>query len=134
MCRVYTPGDIFRATGRHWALDDNSHSVLVKMTEEWEYRIRQSEALREEAIELNLRAPKSRAIGMSRSDMDEIRIALYRIREENNRIRIRINRSYFKRRTQELLEDGDERQARFYNSILHSNECTSDIEISDEEK
>ena len=119
MCRVYTPGDIFRATGRHWALDDdlsypidpgqhNSHSILVKMTEEWEYRIRQSEALREEAIELNLRAPKSRAIGMSRSDMDEIRIALYRIREENNRIRIRINRSYFKRRTQELLEDGDE--------------------------
>ena len=71
---------------------------------------------------------------MSRSDMDEIRIALYRIREENNRIRIRINRSYFKRRTQELLEDGDERQARFYNSIVHSNECTSDIEISDEEK
>ena len=50
MSRVYTLGDIFRATGRHWALDDdfsypidpgqhNSHSVLVKMTEEWEYRI-----------------------------------------------------------------------------------------------
>ena len=48
---------------------------------------------------------------MSRSDMDEIRNALYRIREENNRIRICINRLYFKRRTQELLEDGDERQA-----------------------
>ena len=44
MCRVYTPGDLFRATGRHWALDDdfsypidpaqyNSHVVLVKMIE-----------------------------------------------------------------------------------------------------
>ena len=70
---------------------------------------------------------------MSRSDMDEIRNALYHIREENNCIRIHINRSYFKRRTQELLEDGDERQARFYNSIVHSIECSSDIEISDDE-
>ena len=98
MSRVYSPIDIFRATGCHWALDDdfsypidpgqhNSHSVLVKMTEEWEYRIRQSEALREEAIELTLRVPKARAIGMRRCEMDEIRNALYRIREKNNHIK-----------------------------------------------
>ena len=46
MSRVYSPGDILRATGRHWALDDdfsypmdpsqhNSHSVLATMNEEW---------------------------------------------------------------------------------------------------
>ena len=48
MCRVYSPGDIFRATGHHWALDDdfsypmehNSHAVLVKIIEEWQYRLR----------------------------------------------------------------------------------------------
>ena len=65
--------------------------------------------------------------------MDEIRNALYRIREENNRIMLRINREFFKQRTRELLEDGNERPARLYNSIVHSNEYTSDIEISDEE-
>ena len=65
--------------------------------------------------------------------MDEIRNALYRIREENNCIKICINREFFKRQTRELLEDGDERQARFYNSIVHSIECSSDIKISYEE-
>ena len=52
---------------------------------------------------------------MTRCDMDEIRNALYHIREENNRIMIRINREFFKRRIRELLEDGNERQARLYN-------------------
>ena len=119
MSRVYTPGDIFRAIGRHWALDDdfshpidpgqhNSHLVLVKMIEEWEYRIRQSKALRKDAIELTLRVPKARAITMRRCQMDEIRNALYRIREENNHIMICINREFFKQRSQELLEDSNE--------------------------
>ena len=51
MSRVYYPGDIFRATGHHWALDDdfsypmdpgqhNSHAVMVKMIEEWKDRLR----------------------------------------------------------------------------------------------
>ena len=144
MSRVYYPGDIFRATGRHWALDDdfsypmdpgqhNSHAVMVKMNEEWQYRLRQSQALREEAIELNIRVPKARAIGMTRCNMDEIRNALYRIREENNRIMIRLNRHFFTRRTRELLEDGDARQASLYNSFINSKEHESDIEISDEE-
>ena len=111
----------------------NSHAFLVKMIEEWEFHIRQSKVLWEESIERTLRVPKAQAIGMRRCDMDEIRNALYRIREENNHIMICINREYFKRRTRELLEDGDERQARLYNLIVHSNECTSNIEISDEE-
>ena len=108
MSRVYSPGDIFRATGRHWALDDdflypldpgqhNSHRVLVKLNEEWVFRERQLHALREQAMEINVRVPKARAIVMRRGDMNEIRNALYRICEENNRILIRINRELFKR-------------------------------------
>ena len=73
----------------------NSHSVLVKMIEEWEYCLQQSEALWEEAIELTLHVPKAQAIGMRQSDMDEIRNTLYRIREENNHIKICINRELF---------------------------------------
>ena len=84
-------------------------------------------------MEINLRVPKARAIVMRKGDMNEIHNALYRMREENNRILIRINRELFKRRTRELLEDGDEGHARLYNSFVHSVECTSDIEISDEE-
>ena len=119
MSRVYSLGDIFRATGRHWALQDdfsysmdpgkhNSHAVLVKMIEEWEFCLRQFEALQEEAIKLTLRVPKAWAIVITRCDMEEICNALYHIREENNRIMIRINREFFKRRTRELLEDDDE--------------------------
>ena len=51
MSRVYSLGDIFRATGRHWVLQDDfsysmdpgkhkSHTVLVKIIEEWEFRLR----------------------------------------------------------------------------------------------
>ena len=51
MSRVYSVGDIFRSTGCHWALDNdfsypmdlgqhNSHAVLVKMIEEWQYHLR----------------------------------------------------------------------------------------------
>ena len=53
---MYSLGDIFQATGRHWALDDdflypldpgqhNSHGFLVKLNEEWVYHQRQSDAL-----------------------------------------------------------------------------------------
>ena len=45
---------------------------------------------------------------------------------------IRLNRHFFTRRTRELLEDGDERQASLYNSFINSKEHESDIEISDE--
>ena len=111
----------------------NRHAVLVKMIEEWEFRIRQSEALREEAIELNILVLKARAIRMTKYNMDEIRNALYRIREENNCIMIRLNRHFFNRRTRELLKDGDARQASLYNSFINSKEHESDIEISYEE-
>ena len=37
----------------------NSHVVLVKMIEDWQYSLRQTEVLWEEAIELNLRVPKA---------------------------------------------------------------------------
>ena len=51
MSRVYSPGDIFWATVHHWALDcdfsypmdpgkHKSHTVLVKIIEEWEFRLR----------------------------------------------------------------------------------------------
>ena len=103
------------------------------MIEEWQFRLRQSEALWEEAIELNICVPKARAIGMIRCNMDEIRNALYHIREENNRIMIRLNKHFFTRRTRELLEDGDARQASLYNSFINSKEHESDIEISYEE-
>ena len=106
MSGVYSARDIFRATGRHWALDDdflypldpgqhNSHRVLVKLNEEWVFRERQSHALREQAMEINICVPKARAIVMRRGDMNEIHNALYQMCEENNRI----NRELFKRRT-----------------------------------
>ena len=70
---------------------------------------------------------------MTRCNMDEIRNALYRIREENNRIMIRLNRHFFNRHTRKLLEDGNTRQTSLYNSFINSKEHESDIEISDEE-
>ena len=104
------------------------------MIEEWQYHLWQFEALREEAIEINVHEPKARATRMRRCNMDEIWNALYHIREENNRIKIRLDRHFFTQRTRELLEDGDERQAIYYNSFLHSKEYESDIEISYEER
>ena len=108
MSGVYSPGDIFRAIGRHWALDDdflypldpgqhNSHGVLVKLNEEWVYHERQSHVLWEQATKINICVPKAQAIRMRLCDMNKIRNALYRIRVENNHILIRINREFFKK-------------------------------------
>ena len=106
---------------------------MSKMIEEWHFQIRQSEALCEEAIELRLQAPKARALEMAKSDLTEIRSALYCIREENNYLKIILNREYFRRHVQEFVNDGNERQTNIFSSILYSHECSSDIEISDEE-
>jgi hypothetical protein len=64
----YTPGDIFRAIGRHWASEDefrylmdpnlrDSGQVLNTMTQEWSFMVTQSEDLYNQMIRHGLVVP-----------------------------------------------------------------------------
>ena len=63
--------------------------------EEWSFHIHQANDFRVEVRSYNIPIPRALAIDMLRSDVHILRKALYRIREENNRIKIYINRYYF---------------------------------------
>ncbi|KAL2329825.1 hypothetical protein Fmac_017406 [Flemingia macrophylla] len=66
---------------------------MNEYNKEWEYRISQSETLRHRIRELDIAAPKNRAITLPRDTAAQIEIAVNTIRHENNQMQIRINKS-----------------------------------------
>ena len=70
---------------------------------------------------------------MPRDTIDELRKALNRIREENNRMKIRLNRYRAQVEIRELVEGGWYKHAQFMQSLLADPIYQSDMEMSDEE-
>jgi hypothetical protein len=140
----YTPGDIFRAMGRHWAGEDefrypmdpnlrDSGQVLNTMTQEWSFMVTQSEDLYNQMIRYGLAVPHRVATNMQRDSIHRLRMALNRIREENNRMLIRLNRYGLQVRIRELRMYGDYQEARNMEWCLSQKENLSDVDMSDEE-
>ena len=140
----FTAGDIFRAMGRYWALEDefrypldpnlrDSPRVVNRMREEWSFLVTQSDEFCKEMIRYGVKVPHQIATKMPIDTIDGLRSALNRIREENNRIKIRLNRYYLQNEIRESHMYGDHQQARVMEWCLSQKENLSDVEMSDEE-
>ena len=86
----YTPDDIFRAMGHHWAGEDefrypmdpnlrDNGQVLNTMTQEWSFMVTQSEDLYNQMIRHGLAVPHRVATNMQRDSIHGLRMALNRI-------------------------------------------------------
>ena len=70
---------------------------------------------------------------MPRDTIDELRKALNHIREENNQMKIHLNRYWTQVEIRELMERKLYKQARYMQSLLAINIYQSNVETSDEE-
>ena len=70
---------------------------------------------------------------MPRDMIDELHKALNRIREENNRMKIRLNRYRTQVEIRESVEGGWYEHTQFMQSLLADPIYQSDVEMSDEE-
>lgn len=141
---TYTPGDIFRAMGRNWVCEDefryslnpnNRYSTLsvATMQREWEWRTRTLDICVEQCQTNGLRVPKQRAKFMLRNTPQELEAALFRAREEENRMRLRVRRHSLAADARMFAEDGDILQARQFHQWSISPDIQSDCDMSDED-
>ena len=88
--------------GRCWVLEDefnypinlnlrNSTYVHNTMRQEWAWLFCEQQMFYDELVGFKLPVPRQFALQMSRDAIDKLRKALNRIREENNRMKIRLN-------------------------------------------
>ncbi|KAK9993542.1 hypothetical protein SO802_023245 [Lithocarpus litseifolius] len=128
--QLYRPHDVFTAMGRCWVLEDefsypinpnlrNSAYVHNTMRQEWAWLFREQEMFYDEL--------------MPRDTIEELHKALNRIREENNRMKIRLNRYRTQVEIRESVEGGWYEHAQFMQSLLADPIYQSDVEMSDEE-
>ncbi|KAK9998181.1 hypothetical protein SO802_017784 [Lithocarpus litseifolius] len=100
---IYRPRDVFTMMGRCWVLEDeinnpidlnlrNSERVHNTMRQDWAWLLHEQEMFYDELVGYKLLVPWQLALQMPRDTIDELRKALNRIREENNRMKIHLNR------------------------------------------
>ena len=87
----------------------------------------------DELIGFKLPVPRQLASQMPRDTIDELCKALNRIREENNQMKIRLNRYRTQIEIRESVEEGWYEHAQFMQSLLADPIYQSDVEMSDEE-
>ena len=99
----YKPHNVFTVMGRCWVLEDefsypinpnlrNSAQVHNTIRAEWDWLLYEQEMFYDEIVRYKLPVPRWLASQMLRDTIDELRRALCCIREENNRMKIRLNR------------------------------------------
>ena len=100
--QLYRPHDVFIAMGCCWVLEDefsypinpnlrNSAYIHNIMRQEWAWLFHEHQMFYDELVDFKLPRPRRLASQMPRDTIDELCKALNRIREENNRIKIRLN-------------------------------------------
>ena len=87
----------------------------------------------DELVGYKLPMPRRLASQMLRDTIDKLPKALNRIREENNRMKIRLNRYRTQVEIRESVEGGWYKHAQFMQSLLVDPIYQLDVEISDEE-
>ena len=142
--QLYRPHDVFTAMGRYWVLEDefsypinryllNSAYVHNTMRQEWAWLFREQQLFYDELIGFKLPVPRWLASQMPRDTIDELRKALNCIREENNRMKICLNRYRTQIEIRESVEEGWYEHAQLMQSLLADLIYQSDVEMSDEE-
>ena len=84
-------------------------------------------------VGFKLPVPRQFTLQMPKDTIDELRKALNHIREENNRMKIRLNRYRTQVEIRESVEGGWYEYAQFMISLLADPIYQSDVEMSDEE-
>ena len=142
--QLYRSHDVFTAMGRCWVLEDefsypinqnlrNSAYVHNTMRQEWAWLFREQQMFYDELVGLKLSVPQQLASQMPRDTIDELRKALNHIREENNRMNIRLNRYHTQIEIRESVEEGWYEHAQFMQLLLADPIYQSDVKMSDEE-
>ena len=140
----YTSGDIIRATGRKWFCDDDfrysmdpnlrySRGSVITMHKEWELFVGCLQICVAQCQEHGVRVTKQRAIHMQRDTPQQLELALFRAREEENRMRMCLNRMDLQTKYREFAEDGDHHNARMYHHFATSPDYIFDCYLSDDE-
>ena len=140
---IYRPYNVFTTMGRCWVLEDefsypinpnlrNSAYIHNIMGQEWAWLFREQQMFYDELVGFKLLVPRRLASQMPRDSIDELRKALNRIREENNQMKIRLNRYRTQVEIRELMEGGWYEHAQFIQSLLADPIYQSYVEISDE--
>ena len=99
----------------------------------WDWLLREQEMFYDEMVSYKLPVPRRLASQMSRDTIDELRRALCRIREENNWMKIRLNRYRTQVEIQESVECKLYKHAQYIQSLLVVDIYQLDMEMSDEE-
>ena len=127
--QFYRPHDVFTAMGRCWVLEDvfsysinpnmrNSAYIHNTMRQEWAWLFREQQMFYDELVGFKLPMPWRLASQMPRDTIDELCKALNCIREENNRMKIRLNRYWNQVEIRESVEGGWYEHAQFMQSLL----------------
>ena len=103
------------------------------MRAEWDWLLHEQEMFYDEIVGYKLPVPQQLASQMPRDTIDELRRALCCIREENNRMKIRLNRYRTQVEIRESVECKLYEYAGYMQSLLAADMYQSDVEMSDEE-
>ena len=139
----YRPHDVFTAMGRCWVLDDefsypinlnlrNSAQVHNTMRVDQDWLLHEQEMFYDEMVSYKLPVPRRLASQMLRDTIDELRRALCCIIEENNRMKIRLNRYRIQVEIRESMECMLHEHARYMQSLLAADIYQLDVEMLDE--
>ena len=142
--QLYKPHNVFTIMSCCWVLEDefsypinpnlrNSAYVHNTMRQEWAWLFRKQQMFYDELVGFKLPVPRRLASQMHKDTIDELRKALNHIREENNRMKIRLNRCRTQVEIRESVEGGWYEHAQFMQSLLTDPIYQSDVEMSDEE-
>ena len=103
------------------------------MRQEWDWLFREQQMFYDELAGFKLPVSRRLASQMPRVTIDKLPKALKCIREENNRMKIRLNRYRTQVEIRELVEGGWYEHAHFMQSLLADPIYQSYVEMSDEE-
>ena len=103
------------------------------MRQEWAWLFREQQMFYDELVGFKLLVPRRLASQMPRDTIDELHKALNYIREETNRMKIRLNRYQTQVEIRESVEGGWYEHAQFMQSLLVDPIYQLDVEMSDKE-
>ena len=140
---IYRAHNVFIVMGRYQVLEDefsypidlnlrNSARVHNTMRQEWAWLLREQEMFYDGLVGYKLPVSRQLASQMLRDTIDELHRALNRIREENNRMKIRLNQYQTQVEIRELVECKLYEQAQYKQSFLTVDIYQSNVEMSDE--
>ena len=141
----YTPGDLFVAMGRKWWCEDEfryslnpnlrySPESITTMLDEWTWRVRSLEVCRERCALAGIPIPKQKARTMPRETPQEMEAALFRAREEENRMQLRLQRQSLYDDARMFREAGDWFKEQQYLALVTSPDYYSDSVMSSEDE